>query len=449
MFNRRIINYLINWKDKKSRKPLVLRGARQVGKTSAILMFAEKYFKNVIYINLENIEHLRLFRQELSLQDFEDIVQIKFHKKIVPQETLVFIDEIQNSISLIKLLRFFYEQRPDIHVITAGSLLEAKIEKEGFSFPVGRVEFAYLYPFDFFEYLEAKKEIELLNLLQSVSPESNISEGLHHLALKIFYEYVMIGGMPEIVKAYLQNRNPDELKPIYSSLFTSYCEDVYKYSSLAEAKYLSYVIEKAPLFSGSIITYEKFGGSNFRSREMSKAFNTLEKVMLLYQVQATKSKELPLISQRKRPKKLIFLDTGLINQQMNIQQEFLNLEDLNGFYRGKIAEQVVGQNLLAQFEDSPARIFYWAKDKAEGSAEVDFCIPLKGMMLGIEVKSGKTGRLKSLFSFAKDVKNSSLIRIYSGNLMREEVKFEGRRFNLTSVPFYLIPRVLEESFNGF
>ena len=105
MFNRRIISYLTKWKDKKNRKPLILRGARQVGKTSSILMFAKKYFKDVIYINLENIEHLRLFRDEVSLKDFEDIIQIKFHKRIIPQESLIFIDEIQNSHAMVKLLR--------------------------------------------------------------------------------------------------------------------------------------------------------------------------------------------------------------------------------------------------------------------------------------------------------------------------------------------------------
>ena len=153
MLPRKIIPYLIEWKDKKDRKPLVLRGARQVGKTSAALMFGKQCFQNVIHLNLENIEHLRLFREELTLDDFDRIIQIKFHQQIIPGKTLVFIDEIQNSPSLIKLLRFFYEERPEVHILAAGSLLEAMIEREGFSLPVGRIEYAYLYPFDFFEYL--------------------------------------------------------------------------------------------------------------------------------------------------------------------------------------------------------------------------------------------------------------------------------------------------------
>jgi len=443
IFNRKVINYLVEWKNKKERKPLVLRGARQVGKTSAILMFGKRYFNDVIYINLENIEHLRLFREEISLDDFEKIVKIRFHQKIIPHQTLIFIDEIQNSFPLIKLLRFFYEERPDIYVIAAGSLLQAKIEKEGFSFPVGRVEFAYLYPLDFFEYLEAKKENGLLDFVKSVSFNDKIPASIHQEALRHFYEYTMIGGMPEVVRVYLENKDIENLKPIYSSLFTSYCEDVYKYSSLANAKYLTYVIEKAPLFAGTTVTYDKFGGSNFRSREMSKAFNTLEKVMLLYQVQATKSKEIPLIEQRKRPKKLLFLDVGLVNHQMGIQEEFLNIKELNDFYRGRIAEQVIGQNILAQFTNFFPKIFYWAKEKSEGSAELDFCLCLKGKFLGIEVKSGKSKRLRSLFSFAESVKNSRLIRVYGGNLKKEKVKIGGKNFELISLPFYLALRILE------
>lgn len=444
MFTRKIINYLIDWKNRGTRKPLILRGARQVGKTSAVLMFARKYFKNVVYLNLEKAEDLNLFREEISLDDFEKIVQIKFHQKIVPGETLIFIDEIQNSPSLIKLLRFFYEEKPSLHIIAAGSLLQVKIEREGLSLPVGRVEYAYLYPLDFFEYLEARRETELLDFLRNVSLGKDIPQGIHKTALKLFYEYTMVGGMPEIVKLFLEKRSFEQLKNVYSSLFTGYSEDVYKYSSLANAKYLTYIIEKAPLFAGTNITYEKFGGSNFRSREMGAAFDTLEKAMLLYQVQATKSTELPLISQRKRPKKVLFLDVGLVNYQMGIQENFLNLGDLNNFYRGRIAEQIVGQNILAQFINSSPKLFYWAKEKPKGCAEVDFCLNKKGNILGIEAKSGKSKKLKSLFSFGSSVKNYRLVRIYSGELKREKIRIDNKSSVLISLPFYLVPRVLED-----
>lgn len=442
MFNRKIIDYLSEWKNKKERKPLIIRGARQVGKTSAVQIFAKKYFKDTVYLNLDNVEHSRLFKEELSLDDFDKIINIKFGKKIIPYETLIFIDEIQNSSSLIKLLRFFYEERPGLHVIATGSLLQAKLEKEGFSVPVGRVEFIYMYPLDFFEYLEARNKRELLSFLQGFSFTDKIPEAIHQEALGYFYEYTMIGGMPEVVRVYLENADITNLKSIYSSLFTGYCEDVYKYSSLANVKYISYIIEHAPLFAGMAITYEKFGGSNFKSREISNAFSILDKVMLSYQVSATESKELPIVGQRKRPKKLLFLDIGLVNDRMGIQEDFLNLKDLNSFYRGRIAEQVVGQNILSQFTISYPSIFYWSKKKTEGSAEVDFCMHHKGKILGIEVKSGDARRLRSIFSFTQEVKNNIALRIHGGNLKKEKIHIAGKSAELISIPFYLVPRIL-------
>lgn len=448
MFNRRIIEYLVTWKDKRNRKPLILRGARQVGKTSAVLMFARKYFDDVIHLNLEKPEHLSLFREELSIEDFVKIVQIKFHRQIIPQKTLVFIDEIQNSPALMRIMRFFYEEKPDVHVIAAGSLPEAKLEREGMSFPVGRVEYAYLYPFDFFEYLEAKKENRLLDFLKNVSHDEHIPQGVHQQALNLFYEYSMIGGMPEIVKVFLEENNIDKIRNVYSSLFTAYLEDVYKYSSQANSVYLRHIVEKSPFFAGSIITYEKFGESNYRSREMGKAFDALERVMILYQVRATKSTELPLIPQRKRPKKLLFLDVGLTNYQSGILESFLNLKNLSDFYRGRIAEQVVGQNILAQYIYAIPKLFYWAKEKPQGSAEVDFCIHSGGNILGIEIKSGKSGKLRSLFAFGGLVKTGKLIRVYDGELKIEEISSNDKNLTLRSIPFYLVPRILDFTARG-
>jgi uncharacterized protein len=443
MFNRKIINYLRQWKDKPARKPLVLRGARQVGKTSAVLIFARENFNNHVYINLEKAENAKLFREDLSLADFETIIKVKLNQDLIDGETLLFLDEIQNCPSLIKLLRFFFEDRPTLHVIAAGSLLEAKIEQEGFSLPVGRVEFAYLYPLDFFEYLTAKRENNLFDFLSSIKLDGHIPQGIHQQAMDTFIEYTMVGGMPEAVAEYLKERDFRNLKTIYNSLFTGYIDDVYKYSSQADAKYLNYIIENSPLFAGTTITYDKFGGSNFRSREMSKAFSILEKVMLLNQLPATKSQELPLIGQEKRPKKLLFLDVGLVNHAMGIREEYISLKDLNHFYRGRIAEQVIGQNIISQFIESPPFLFYWAKDKKKGSAELDFCAQKNARILGIEVKSGTSGRLKSLMSFSQEVKSHCLARIYGGNLRKERITVGKDNAVLWSLPFYLITRIFE------
>jgi len=187
------------------------------------------------------------------------------------------------------------------------------------------------------------------------------------------------------------------------------------------------------------ITYEKFGGSNYKSREMTDAFEALAKAMILYQIRATKSTKLPLTPQRKKPPKLIFLDVGLVNFQMGIQTEYTQLKELTDLYQGRIGEQIVGQQLLASLMTTPAKIHYWYK-KTGSQAEVDFCLSYRGQPLGIEVKSGSKGRLKSVFEMFKTTRAKIAIRVYSGNLKVEKIYLEKDSFTLISLPFYLLPR---------
>jgi predicted AAA+ superfamily ATPase len=443
MFNRNIIDYLEKWKIKSGRKPLVLRGARQVGKTFAVKFFATKHFTDFIYLNLERAEDYELFKDVYALSDFEKTVDIVLKKKIIPGKTLVFIDEIQNAPNLIELLRFFYEERAELHVIAAGSLLEAKIQKQGLVMPVGRIEYAYVYPLTFFEFLGAVGEKKMLDFLKQLTLEEPAPVAIHERALKLFNDYALIGGMPEIVARYAEKSSQEDMNSLYSSLLTAYAEDIYKYASSAEVKYIRHALEQAPYFAGERITYEKFGGSGFRSREMSEAFEVLEKAMLLCQLQATKSCELPLIGQKKRAKKLLYLDVGFVNFKNNIQSEYVGLKDLNGLYRGKIAEQIVGQNILAGAVNMEQSLFYWAKEKPQGAAEVDFCLAREGKILGVEVKSGHSAKLKSLLSFGDNAKDSKLIRIYSGQLRKEKITAAGREYELLSLPFYLVNRIFD------
>lgn len=443
MFNRDILTYLEKWRLRKGRKPLVLRGARQVGKTYAVTIFAKEYFENFVYINLEKADHFELFKETNTIEEFEKIVDIVFKQKIVPGKTLIFIDEIQNTPNLVSLLRFFYEEQSNLHVIAAGSLLEIKIKKEGLSMPVGRVEYAYVYPLTFFEFLGAIKEDNLLDFLKKITLQEKIPEAIHRRALKLFNQYTLIGGMPEIVSMYVEKKPQEEINSVYSSLLTAYSEDIYKYSSSAEVKYLRHVLEQAPYFAGERITYEKFGGGMFRSREMSEAFNILEKTMIVRQVSATKSLRLPLVGQKKNAKKLLYLDSGFVNFKNDIQSEYIKLNDLNDLYRGKIAEQIVGQNIIASGLHSDQDLFYWAKEKLNSQAEVDFCVAHEGKIIGIEVKSGHSARLKSLLSFAESVENSKLIRVYSGQMQQENILVAGKNHQLISLPFYLVNRVFD------
>lgn len=439
LFERKLLNHLVAWSKKPGRKPLILRGARQVGKTSTILLFGQKHFTQTIHINLEKPEHLRLFRQEISLKEFEQILQVAFGQKLIPGQTLLFIDEIQEVPHLLKLLRFFWEEKPKLHVIAAGSLFEVKLKETGFPLPVGRIEFAYQYPLDFFEYLKAMEQKDLLDFLTQVTFKETIPSGLHQQALAAFQQYALIGGMPEAVKQYRETQDLNRVGSLHSSLLTSLMDDTYKYSTLSDSQYLTFVIEQAPLFAGLPITYEKFAGSNYRSREMSSSFKTLAAALILYQAPATKSAYLPLIPSIKKPPKLLFLDAGLVNFVLGIQSTYLKPQDLASFYQGRIGEQIVGQQLLSFFEQQPPQLYYWYK-KIGSEAEVDFCLSFKGKILGFEVKSGSTGKLKSVYEFAKTTQSETVFRIYSGPLLKEELKVDGKIFNLISLPFYLFPR---------
>ncbi|MFH1386967.1 MAG: AAA family ATPase [bacterium] len=443
MFNRKILTYLEQWKISHNRKPLILRGARQVGKTVSVQLFANKHFKNFIALNLEDPEQERLFRQPVSITEFEKIIQIKFNSTLVAGDTLLFIDEIQNSPALISLLRFFYEERPALAVIAAGSLLEVKLKKGGLSFPVGRVEFAYLQPLDFFEFLEARRENNLLAALKNTGFNDPLPPAAAEIAARFFNEYLMIGGMPEAVESYATEGNFQALNQIYNSLLTSYQEDIFKYASEAKAKYLTHCLENAPLFAGQTITYEHFGNSNYRSREMGEAFDTLEKAMLLHQTRGCGATALPLVAQRKKAPKLLFLDIGLVNYRLGIRDKIFEARELSGTFRGKIAEQVVGQHLLGLEPDRQNPIYYWYRDVPGSTAEIDYLLALQGNIIALEVKSGKSGRLRSLKEFIKMSGQKVAVRIHAGRLQKEIIHDGPINYELISLPFYLLPRLKE------
>ena len=444
IFTRTVFRRLKQWKEAPERKPLILRGARQVGKTSAVKRFAEEYFEDVVYINLERAEDWEAFHDIRSLCDFERTVRVVLGKALTPGKTLVFLDEIQHAPGLIELLRFFYEERPTLHVVAAGSLLEVMLLREGLEMPVGRVEYARMYPMTFFEFLGAMGKVDLLHYLENVRADDAIPAGIHREASELFRTYALVGGMPEAVSLHSRGCSPEEMHSLYASLLTGYMEDIYKYARSADVKYVRHILEHAPYAAGERITYEKFGNSAYRSREMGEAFDLLGRAMLISQVFATKSRQLPIVGRTKASKKLLFLDAGLVNFKNGIEEEFVRFEDVGDMYRGKLAEQIVGQNLLAlgTFVEKP--LFYWAKDASEGSAEVDFCLSHRGRMVGIEVKSGHAGRLKSLASLKDAAPEAVLMRISSAPLARERVRSFSKRseeYAVLSLPFYLVNRV--------
>lgn len=441
MFKRKAEKILLKWKKSPSKKPLILRGARQVGKTTLINEFAKNNFPDFFKINFDKSEDFKNFEKVDTIKAFKEVMEVKYHKKF-NQDTLIFIDEIQNLPNIIKLLRFFYEEEKEVPVIAAGSLLEVKIKKEGFSMPVGRVQYAYLYPLTFFEFLQARGEDNLLDYIKEIDFKTGVNETLHRTAKDFFLEYLFVGGMPEAVNTFL-NKDRFDLINVYQSIFQSFSEDLQKYSSNAEAKYLRFVFENAPFYAGSLINYQRFADSEYRTREMQESFETLNAAMVLNSLFSTGSKKLPISAKTKRSKKLIFLDSGLVNYKRGLNKDDLTWNSLDDHYRGSIFEQIIGQNLKSVFSDEQKNIYYWSREKTNYSAEVDFCFEHRGKVVGLEVKSGKAIRARSLLSFADQVQDNVIIRIYPGPLCKENVQLGQKKYSLISMPFYLINRVLD------
>lgn len=440
MFARHIFKELKTWSLSPNRKPLVLRGARQVGKTTSVTELSSGY-DNFLKLNLELKADRDLFEHNYPINEL--ITAIHFHKnQPVNRETrtLIFIDEIQNSPAACAILRYFYEDRNDIHVIAAGSLLETLIGRH-INFPVGRVEYRWLYPMSFDEYLQAQSEHEAIALMQ----QQPCPDFAHDKLLKLFHEYTLIGGMPEAIQAYLPNRDILAVNKVYQDLLTSYMDDVEKYApNRTLANVIRHVIEHAPLAAGSRIKFQGFGESNYKSREVGESLRLLEKALLLQLVYPTTATMPPAAADHKKSPKLHFLDTGLINFSAGLQQHYFTLEDLNSLYKGKITENIIGQELLAKQIVFNQQLKFWVREQKQSNAEVDFVIPYDRYLIPVEAKSGKTGTLRSLMQFMELADHPYAIRLYAGKRQLDTLHTpSGKPFTLLSLPYYLAWRLPE------
>jgi len=442
-FKRTVESYLHQWKVSKSRKPLMIRGARQVGKTTLIRTFAKSY-QNAIVLNLERKGDLRYFE---DFEDVETIVEALFLANRISSsaigKTLLFIDEIQESPKAIQLLRYFYEDIPELHVISAGSLLEFAMRKVH-SFPVGRVEFLYLHPLNFQEYLEAIGEQELLNQLKTVP----VKPVAHKLLMDAFHRYAIIGGMPEVVKTDVQQRSLSDLPRVYESIWGTYKNDVEKYTSNdTERKIIKHLMDTSPLYLDERIKFQGFGNSNYKSREVGEAFRTLDDAKIVRLIYPTTDINPPLKSDLKKSPRLQFLDTGLVNYSLGIQAEMLAMQDLNNAYKGAVIPHLVTQELISLQSISAQTPNFWVREKAQSSAEVDLLYSYQGLIIPIEIKSGSTGSLKSLHQFVDAVDHPYAIRMYAGAFNVEKAITPNKKpYLLMNLPYYAgtsLPQYIE------
>jgi uncharacterized protein len=403
-----------------------------VGKTHLVRSFG-KEFDCFLELNLEHEEERALF----ELGSIEEILaKAQLMKSVVIREgesTLLFIDEIQEEPKAIALLRYFYEERPDIHVIAAGSLLEFALGRVS-SMPVGRVQYMYLHPVNFSEYLVALGNVRAIEAFETI-PLPQIA---HDTLLGYFHEYAMLGGMPEILADHLEHHNIARLTDAYRGLWEVYLTDVAKYAqNQTERKGITHIVRSANGYLERI-KFEGFGRSNYRSREVGEAFRALDQARLIRLIYPSTSVDPPIKPDlRKRPR-LQFLDTGMLNQSLELQGEMIGLKDLNDVHGGHIMEHLMIQELISIHDNTDYRPNFWVREEKDSSSEVDILYRHGKYVIPIEVKSGSQGKLRSLHQFVDRSPHPFAVRMYAGPLNVERHSTPaGTEYLLLNLPYFL------------
>lgn len=403
MLKRKIDSALTAWKNSRIRQPLLIRGARQVGKTFSVTRFGENNFRNCVTLNFEEHPEVSACFDSLEVLEILEKISILTNSEIRPGETLLFLDEIQECPQAILALRYFYEKMPDLHVIGAGSLVEMAFKSENFRMPVGRITSLFMEPLSFNEFMEAIGHQKLNEHLGAVTLESGIEAVFADELTRTLRKYLVVGGMPGIVAAYTDNASPEEIKTLQTSVLQTYSADFAKYASTAKHKYLKDVFLAVPAMVGAQCKYSHIN-PHAQSRDLKNAVGLLEEARCLHQVRHSSGYGVPLGAQVNPKKfKLLFLDVGLMQRTLGLDIALQFEKDIMTVNRGSVAEQFIGQQLLSinsPFEERG--IYYWARGMKNSQAEVDYLVTLNEKVFPVEVKAGKTGTLRSLRLFLKE-----------------------------------------------
>ena len=393
---REKLNDLIAWNDNPNRKPLIINGARQVGKSWLVKHFGQQFFKGkIIEINLEKSRNLhQIFKADYDVKRIIFELSIACSVNIDVENDLLFIDEIQSCAEALGSLRYFYEDMPQLHLIAAGSLLDFEFRNQ--PFPVGRIAILNLHPLTFYEFLLARNKQNLAALLKL--PVNKIPDNITDYFEEDFNLYLIIGGMPECVHFFIKSNDLIGVRKIQDDLLYSYQQDFKKYQPSINGGCLIDILENVTKFIGNQIIYTKLS-QRFTSPTIKKGVDLLKTARLLHTVQNVSIAGIPLIASGKQFK-LFFLDVGLLLRLSNLEYKNLYIKkQMSVAFSGMLSEQFVAQQLVAQ-SDTP--VFYWARTNAGASSEIDFVVLKNGNILPIEVKSGNSGSLKSLHYLLDD-----------------------------------------------
>lgn len=399
MFKRIIDFHLDQWKTDPFRKPLLLRGARQVGKTYAVRRLGQQ-FKSFVEVNFEKLEGASsIFEKDLAPDRLIISLSLLLKTSIIPGETLLFFDEVQEAPRAILALRYFYEEMPNLHIIAAGSLLEFAIAKVGV--PVGRISMLYMYPFSFLEYLVAMGYDLIAKEILNHRAGIPLEEVIHIKILDLLGEYLSIGGMPEAVARWAQTKDPASALNVLQQIASTYRQDFEKYARKAQVKYLEQLFRQIPHLVGREFSYREIHGE-YRKRDLVPALELLERANIIHSIRHSSGHGIPIGAEVDfETFKVIYLDIGLCQAILGSDISEWFLRPLEGFEnRGEIAEGFIGQELICYANpESKAEIHFWKRTEKNSSAEIDYLLQRGHSIIPIEVKSGHGSTLRSLHLF--------------------------------------------------
>lgn len=433
---RQAQDYLNQWKTKANRKPLIIRGARQVGKSYLVRAFARETPLTLIELNFEKNPELADLFKSGDPKKILRLMEVQFNREITPVSSLLFLDEIQAAPTVIPLLRYFYEEVPELPVIAAGSLLEFVLSHHSFSMPVGRVEYLFLGPMHFEEFLLALGEDKLCQFLKNYKLTEGVPTPIHGRLMELVKLYCLVGGMPEAVNVYQQTRSLQPVDEVKRNILSTYSDDFAKYKPRIHYERMLKVFRKTPLLIGEKIKYVNIDPHE-RSKDLSECLHLLAMARVIHQVLHSACNGIPLGAEvNSKLFKLLFLDVGLMSTACGLGVlDYEKSDDLQRVNQGKVSKQFVGQHLLdARPLYAPPELVYWAREQKNSSAEVDYVTAQGSQIVPVEVKSGKTGTLKSLQIFMKEKKCRKGVRICS----QPPSVTETPSFTLVSIPFYLV-----------
>lgn len=450
---RMALSYLKEqWLETADRKPLVMRGARQVGKTWAVRQLAVDSQKTLIEINFERTPQIVTLFESNDPQLILTNLSVFTNQTIDPQKSLLFLDEIQAAPEILAKLRWFAEECPKLPVIAAGSLLEFILEDHAFSMPVGRITYLHLEPLSFEEFLLAKGKESLYDYLQKYQFETLIPSIIHEQLMSIFKEYIVVGAMPAAVSNWIDNKSMAQVQKIQNDLLATYRDDFAKYAKRLSLNKLDEIMMSVPRRLGQKYVYSKVNPA-LNSQTVKQVLSLFNKARVCHRVSGCSANGIPLLSELKEKYfKQLFLDVGLCYAALGglgstEYGELQKIDELIFVNNGAVAEQVVGQLLrtINPFYIEPA-LYYWHRDEEGSNAEIDYVIQHENRVIPIEVKAGSAGSLKSLHLFMESKQKDLAIRVNSNLPNRSLVKVKGRSgeevdYTLLSIPFYLIGQV--------